>query len=66
MVVGWIFGGDGCYKTSKGEDLSYKIGYFIVAALVCPVIPVCPDRLGLSVPISEVYLDRPRYELTSW
>ena len=34
----------GCRATSKGVELSYKIGYLINAALFCPVHPVCPVR----------------------
>ena len=57
MVMGWVFGGAGFHATSKSSELSYKLGYFITAALFgpfCPVSPVFPDRQGLYVPISEV------------
>ena len=48
VVVGWIFGGVGCHATSKGEEFSYKIGYLIMAALFCPIRPVCPDIIRIS------------------
>ena len=71
VVVGRMFGGDGCHARIKGAELSYKLDYLITAALffhVCPVFIFCyvrPDRQGLSVPISEVYLHRPYCELIS-
>ena len=45
MVVGWIFGGVGYHATSKGAELSYKIGYLITADLF---FPVCPDIIRIS------------------
>ena len=68
MVVGWIFGGDGCHATSKAVELSYKIGYLITTALFlpdCPVCPVCTDCQVLSVPIPKVYMQGLHYDLPS-
>ena len=42
VVVGWIFGGAVCHSNSKGVELSYKLGYLIMAALLCPVFPIFP------------------------
>ena len=53
MVVGWIFGGDRYHATSKGAELSYKLGYLISEALVrpirpfCSVCPICPDIIRI-------------------
>ena len=76
MVVIWMFDGVGYHETSKCAELSYKLGYLIIASLFCPVrpfhtarsvrpvCPVFPDRQGLYVP-AKVYLHRPHYELPS-
>ena len=50
MVMAWVFGGSGCHATSKGSELSYKLGYFIKSALFCPFRPVCtvcPDIIRI-------------------
>ena len=39
MVVGWMFDSFGCYATSKGVELSYMLGYLIIAALFPPGSP---------------------------
>ena len=44
MVVGWMFGGVGCHATSKGVNLSYKLGYLLREAKILPVRPVSPDH----------------------
>ena len=62
VAVACMFGNSGCHATIKGAELSYKLGYLIMAALFCPV---CPERQVLSVPISEVYLHCSHYELHS-
>ena len=51
--------------TSNDEDLSYKIGCFIISGLFIPVQPVSIDCQGLSIPISEVYMHRSHYTLPS-
>ena len=66
MVVAWVFGSAGFHVTSKDAELSYKLGYLIMAALFCPVSPLHPVSPGcqcLFVPISKVYLHQPHYEL---
>ena len=65
--MGCMFGGARFHSTIKCAVLSYKLGYFITAALLCPVFPVRlvhSDRLGLYIPLSKVYLNWPYYELT--
>ena len=49
----------------KGAELSYKLGYVVMAALFRPVHPVHPDRQGLSAPISRNYLHQPHYKIPS-
>ena len=39
MVVIWMFDGVGYHETSKCAELSYKLGYLIIASLFCPVRP---------------------------
>ena len=39
MVVGWMFGGFGCHAAIKGAELSFNLGYLIMAALFHPVHP---------------------------
>ena len=63
--MGWMFGGVGCHATINGAELSYNLGYLIMAALFCPVFLVHTYRQGLSITISDVYLHRPYYELPS-
>ena len=51
VVAGWMFGGVGCHATSKGAELSYKLGYLIHKSLfnpVCIVHTVCPDIICIS------------------
>ena len=43
-------GGVGCHTKSKGAELSYKIGYLIMAAsfcLICPIRPIRPDIIRI-------------------
>ena len=44
MVVGRMSGGVGCHTKSKGAELSYKIGYLIMAASFCLICPIRPIR----------------------
>ena len=71
-VLEWIFGGAGCHVTSKGVELSYKLGYLITVALffsvhtACPVCPVHTDLQGLFLPIYAANLTRRHYKLPSF
>ena len=65
MVMVWMFGSDGCHVTSKGEELSYKLGYLITAALFFTISTVCTDCQGLSATTAKVYLHWPHYKICS-